>query len=185
MQMGRTMEEIPSQLMSADRELIIWVAEDNSDDQMLLDLAARDSVLTARFRYFDNGLPLVEALTELSSTDERPDLLILDLRMPGIDGHRTLELLDAQSWMSSIPVVVFSSSTTVMDQARSFARGALWYETKPSAFPDLVAFVTSLGKRIRLSEHRQQLPAELREFALTDDIVDEIDSIVGPNDQGP
>lgn len=61
----------------------------------------------------------------------RPDLILLDLNLPGLDGCSLLRELRGQDALRSIPVVVLSSSDSERDIARSYELGANCYLTKP------------------------------------------------------
>jgi two-component system, chemotaxis family, response regulator Rcp1 len=71
----------------------------------------------------------------------RPDLMILDLNLPNRDGHRVLAEVRALPELSHIPVVVFSSSASQQDIARSYELGANCYVSKPG---DLKRFFSAV-----------------------------------------
>ncbi len=132
---------------SPDRTLDIVMADDDRNDHLLLLMAAEEAGVVADFTFLDDGSTLMFHLADISDTADLPNLIILDLRMPGLDGHRTLDELQAHPVLWQIPVVVFTSSTRWSDEVRSFDRGARWVETKPSEFEDLLTFVRSLPAR--------------------------------------
>ena len=69
---------------------------------------------------------------------QRPDLILLDLNLPGISGLDVLASIRADQELASIPVVVFSSSFLDQDRKKSFALGAQQYITKPDTFDGVV-----------------------------------------------
>jgi len=75
-----------------------------------------------------------------------PDLVILDLKLPKIDGHDVLRELRANRHTRNIPVVVFSSSDEERDIARSYELGANSYVQKPVNFEDFKRTMATLGK---------------------------------------
>jgi DNA-binding response OmpR family regulator len=81
----------------------------------------------------------------------RPDLILLDLAMPGIDGFGVCERLKADPATSPIPVVFLSASNTVDDKLRGFAIGGVDYITKPFSAEEVLARIA-----VHLS-HRQRL----------------------------
>ena len=93
-----------------------------------------------------------EALKYLSGTDAYanraehplPDLILLDLRMPGMDGFEVLAWIRAQEGIRTIPVVVLTSSDLVWDVNRAYELGASSFLVKPMDFEDY----THLGKLI-------------------------------------
>jgi CheY-like chemotaxis protein len=68
----------------------------------------------------------------------RPDLILLDLNLPGISGLDVLASIKADQELASIPVIVFSSSFLDQDRRKSFALGAQQYITKPDTFDGVV-----------------------------------------------
>ena len=71
----------------------------------------------------------------------RPELMVLDLNMPRVDGWTVLRSVKEDQQLSDIPIVVLSTSEWPEDQARSLAEGARRYLVKPFDFFDLVRAV--------------------------------------------
>jgi len=71
----------------------------------------------------------------------RPDLILLDLFMPGMDGLKVCEQLKASSRTCEVPVIFLSASTSVEDKLQGFALGAVDYITKPFSEEEVVARV--------------------------------------------
>ena len=85
-----------------------------------------------------------EALALLQDqTAQRPHLVLLDLNLPGLSGLDVLAALKRDQDLSSIPAVVFSSSSREQDRKNSFALGAKQYITKPSTFDEVVEALKS------------------------------------------
>jgi CheY-like chemotaxis protein len=102
----------------------ILIAEDNEDTLFLLAMQLRQSgylVLEAQ-----DGL---EALTHLK--DNKPDLLLLDLMMPGLSGFEVLEQIQADAELQTIPVIVLSALADPDVISRCVGLGAREYVTKP------------------------------------------------------
>ena len=74
-----------------------------------------------------------------------PALILLDLKMPKVDGLEVLRQVKADAVLKSIPVVIMTSSTQESDLARGYALGANAYVVKPVAFPDFVEAVKGVG----------------------------------------
>lgn len=93
------------------------------------------------------GFEVVEAAdgTTVESwvADARPDLIILDLMMPGMDGWDTLELLKANPTSQDIPVIISSALSEDEDFDKARKMGAVDYVPKPWDAEDLVARVTN------------------------------------------
>jgi len=131
------------------REIDILLAEDNVDHVFLIKKAF------ARIR--DNGfkynLDIVsdgeEALKYVKNKGEyagkpRPDLILLDLKMPKKDGFDVLRELKGEPQYRTIPVVVLTSSTDEKDVVKSYALGSNLYITKPLRFERFLKKVMSI-----------------------------------------
>jgi len=74
---------------------------------------------------------------------QRPDLIICDIKMPGLDGYRTLEAIRKCSGTAAIPFILMSGSTGREDFRHGMALGADDYLMKPFALSELIAAVKS------------------------------------------
>jgi len=75
----------------------------------------------------------------------RPDIIILDLNLPGIDGRRILQELMTHRDLRKIPVIVFSSSQAQDDVLSSYRLGANCYFRKPGNLPEFKAVVKAMA----------------------------------------
>lgn len=91
----------------------------------------------------------------------QPDMILLDLHMPGLDGFEVLAALKAGEATRNIPVLLLSGRNDVDSKVRGFALGAVDYITKPTAEAELQARVTA-----RLHQQRLLLAMERRLRAL-------------------
>lgn len=122
-------------------KLRILMADDDPQEHILMMMAAEGVSTPLVFDFVPDGAKLLTDLYVPSRMDELPNLIILDLRMPRLDGHRTLEELQAHPLFWQVPVVVFTSSARIEDQALSYARGAVMFQTKPSSFAGMEEFL--------------------------------------------
>jgi len=76
---------------------------------------------------------------------KRPDLIVLDLNLPRMDGSEVLRFVRASEELQNVPVVILTSSDSQRDRDSARTLGADWYLTKPS---DLDAFL-SLGALLK------------------------------------
>jgi CheY-like chemotaxis protein len=74
------------------------------------------------------------------------DLVLLDLNMPLMDGHATLNVLRKQDEFRDIPVVIFSTSTAPTDIQKSYMGGANTYIAKPQSFDALCVTMQKLSE---------------------------------------
>lgn len=82
----------------------------------------------------------------------RPDLLILDLMLPGMDGYRVLTALRESS--DEIPVLILTARTEEHDKVRGFREGADDYVTKPFGLLELIGRVQALLRRAKTAKDR-------------------------------
>ncbi len=88
---------------------------------------------------------------------ERPDLVLLDIEMPGLDGYEVCERLKAEPSLADVPVIFLTGRSSVADEAAGFARGAVDYIHKPISPPVLVARIhTHLALQAALEDVRRE-----------------------------
>ena len=75
-----------------------------------------------------------------------PDLILLDLNMPGKDGREILREIKADNRFHHIPTIVFTTSSSVRDKQMVYDLGANCFITKPDTFNKLIEMTTSISK---------------------------------------
>ena len=132
--------------MNFDQKFIYYVDDDEDDRELLIDTfqhAAPDVKLTTA----QNGL---EALTFLETVQKEnkilPNLIVLDLNMPFLDGKATWERLRNNPDFKLLPVIIFSSGERPADKA-FFERQGVPYLNKPI---DLTKMKTIVGHMMEL-----------------------------------
>ena len=131
------------------RPTVLYV-EDSADDFLLLKLASRKCGTPFSLQRANDG---EEAIAYLSGTgdctdrDEHPlpDLVLLDLKMPRLDGFEVLQWLRANPDTRSLPVVVLAGSSFRADVRRALELGANSYATKPATFNELEVLVDRIA----------------------------------------
>ncbi|MGN9909992.1 response regulator [Phytohabitans sp. LJ34] len=119
--------------------LQVLVVEDDAGDFALVETAFADHLVQTVLHHAVNGAEALEFLRREGGYAEapRPDLILLDLNMPGVDGRQVLTRIKADPDLKAIPVVVFTTSATPDDVADSYIGHANAYVTKPI---DLIDF---------------------------------------------
>lgn len=124
----------------------ILVVDDNPGDVRLMREAFRGSKIQNTLHAVDSGEEALSFLLRQGPhTDkEPPDLILLDLNLPGISGQEVLETLKADPELRKIPVVVLTTSAHDEDILRSYRLHANCFVTKPVDFDKFVNVVLTL-----------------------------------------
>lgn len=91
-----------------------------------------------------------EEAIRIARSDRRPDLILLDVMMPGMDGYEVCRILQQDGATQSIPIIFLSAKSDAEDEAKGFSLGAVDYIAKPISFPIVTARVrntVALAKR--------------------------------------
>lgn len=155
-----------------DLELSILMAEDDPDDRLLLIDAVDEAELHLDIEFVGDGIELLDRLRraepgDLDDGPSLPNLILLDLNMPRMDGREALEKLKADPNFRHIPVVIFTTSQSPDDRGLVETLGAAGFMTKPSSFQDLVALVRRLPEYCSQSTERKTRTNPIRHRNLT------------------
>jgi two-component system, response regulator len=122
----------------------VLLVEDNPDDEALMREAFRRARIGYRLEVARDG---IEALARAldAPANERPVLMLLDLKLPRLSGLDVLARLRNQTSTVLMPIVVLSSSCERMDIAKSYEFGANSYLVKPLAFAELETLVRTIA----------------------------------------
>ncbi|MBF0119889.1 MAG: two-component system response regulator [Desulfobacterales bacterium] len=103
--------------------------------------------------------------------DEPPDLILLDIMMPGMDGYEVCQKLKSNEVTKNIPVIFLTAMTEEKDEAKGLSLGAVDYVTKPFS-PELVK--ARVKNQLELKRHRDHLEElvqeRTKELALTQEV---------------
>ena len=138
----------------SEKTLHLFHVDDNEDDRFFVARAVRAAALPIEVRNADGGH---EALTMLRTAAIRPDMLLLDIKMPETSGFDVLEALKGDG--AELPVVMYSSSNHESDIERARELGAHAYCVKPSGQTQLVEFIQRLYHSWVRSEKPCEWPA--------------------------
>jgi two-component system phosphate regulon response regulator PhoB len=125
--------------------------------------------LLCRVNLEAEGIDVLEAADGMSGLEtargELPDVILLDVMMPGLDGWRVAEELLDDERTSSIPIVFLTARAELRDRARGLDLGGVDYVTKPFNPVDLAPLVRDLLERVSAGERdalRREKLTELR-----------------------
>jgi len=132
------------------RDRIILLVEDNADDEALTLRALKKNNITNKIVVARDG---VEALDYLFGTGQyadrdttvQPELVLLDLMLPKVDGFEVLKRLRTDRRTKLLSVVILTSSKEQQDIVNSYGLGANSYVRKPVDFQHFVDAVSQLG----------------------------------------
>jgi CheY-like chemotaxis protein len=124
----------------------ILLAEDSDDDSFFAQRCLAASGQLFKLRRCSNGNDLIHELQ--SCGIDLPAAVILDLKMPLMDGFETLDWIRRQAAYAALPVIILSSSALAEDQERARALGASEYLVKPGSLADLERLLKDLAARI-------------------------------------
>lgn len=124
----------------------ILLIEDSRADVQIIERALREGNIEHRLTVVPDGnqaLDYLARLRELNTPDDaEPDLVLLDLNLPGLDGCQVLTQIKNDPLLRRIPVVVLTTSHRDEDVLQTYQAGANTFIQKPAEFPryrDLVA----------------------------------------------
>ena len=121
----------------------VLLVEDNRDDEELAVLALEKAGVDCAVEVVRDG---EEAVDRLFGPKAPPSVILLDLKLPKLDGFQILARIRAHSVTRLVPVVVLSSSDVREDIVRAYELGASAYVQKPVEFTRYVEVVAALGK---------------------------------------
>ena len=128
----------------------ILLVEDNEMDVELTLDAFREARFSNSIQVARNGKLALDYLFGRGAYEDRrkypcPDLILLDLKMPGVDGHEVLRQVKSAEGLKRIPIVVLTSSKEEGDLEMSYDRGANSYLVKPVSFDGFIEVVQKVS----------------------------------------
>jgi CheY-like chemotaxis protein len=144
------MVALQSEVRMGNEEKVILLVEDNADDEALTKRAFKKNNVMNQLVVARDG---VEALDYLFGTGAQagrdlsvmPTVILLDLKLPKVDGLEVLRRLRADARTKFLPVVVLTSSKEEQDLAQSYSLGVNSYIRKPVEFEQFIEAVRQLG----------------------------------------
>src|SRR5688572_15530932 len=121
-------------------KFIIVVADDDIDDQELMRTGLKDCKIKVEINAVYNGLQLMDYLLKRESyknIKETPDLILLDLNMPLMDGFDVLTEIKKHKGLQKIPLYVITTSRSKDDKAKALELGAAGFYSKGASSRDI------------------------------------------------
>ena len=129
---------------------MIWCVEDDASIRDIELYALRSAGLEAEG--FTDGAAFWQALQE-----EKPDLVVLDVMLPGVDGTKLLRRMRASASLRRIPVIMATAKGAEYDRVQGLDSGADDYLVKPFSVIELVSRVKAVLRRCQPAEQRDVL----------------------------
>jgi len=124
----------------------ILLVEDNPDDEALtLRALKKNNILNEVFVAHDGAEALEHLFPRGAAEVQLPSLILLDLKLPKVDGLEVLRRIRAERRTRFVPVVVLTSSKQQEDILDSYQNGANAYVRKPVSFSEFSSAVSTLG----------------------------------------
>ncbi len=124
-------------------EKVILLVEDNYKDVLLLIRAFKKNNINNRIDVVRDGQRALDYL--FSEEGVLPAMVILDLKLPKLDGHEVLRQIRSNERTKQLPVVILSSSDDYKDIDKAYAAGVNSFVSKPVNIDDFTTTVRDLG----------------------------------------
>ena len=133
-----------------NEEIDILLVEDNASDAEMTIYALQQNNLASRLLHLKDGAEALDYLFAEGrysgrSLDTRPRLIMLDLKMPKVNGIEVLQKIRSDDRTKTIPVVILTSSKEDPDIKTCYSLGANSYVVKPVAFDAFEKAIANLG----------------------------------------
>jgi CheY-like chemotaxis protein len=127
----------------------VLLVEDSVNDAELTMTALEDSGLSNEVVWVKDGQEAIDYLGRKGAFEGRPEglpaVVLLDLKLPKVDGLQVLKLVKGDEHLKQVPVVMLTSSREEIDVARSYGLGVNAYVVKPVGFNEFVKALRELG----------------------------------------
>lgn len=150
---------------SSTKTLNILLVEDNDDHALIVSRNLSNDPHVNRIVRVEDGVEALEYLRNISGleNDSFPDMILLDLKLPRLDGHEVLAEIKADQELKRIPVIILTTSDADKDKTKAYELHANSYLVKPLQAADLKVMLKNMTyywgqwnrmspKRLRTSE---------------------------------
>lgn len=113
------------------KRLHIFLVDDDADDRMLFQEAMSEVDPKAKLSVAD-GCDMLLKLSKIEH--DKPDMIFLDLNMPGLNGFECLDEIKNKQHFGNVPVIIYSTTANPEQVKKTYNRGATLYMQKPSSY---------------------------------------------------
>lgn len=137
--------------MNQKKSIVILVADDDSDDRMMTQEALEENNIINQIKFVEDGVDLINYLRrngKFNNTIEfpRPDLILLDLNMPKVDGREALKIIKSDADLCKIPIIVLTTSKSDVDIVKSYDLDVNYFLSKPVTFTHFIEVIRTIGQ---------------------------------------
>jgi len=132
---------------SLPRPVRFLLVEDDEDHAELIRLALEENRVANDLHHVANGEDALRYLKQEPPFDDadRPDIVLLDLKLPRMDGHEVLRAVKRDASLRSIPIVVLTTSSAETDRVQAYEEYVNSYLVKPVDFERFHDMIRELG----------------------------------------
>ena len=145
---------------------VILLVEDEVGDQILTQEAFKSLKTPYELRIVPDGQEALDYLfregSYAQSLPARPDLILLDLNMPRVNGQQVAERIRAYSRLRKIPIVVLTTSRRQEDVLRAYGRGVVSFIIKPLDFQQFMSTIQDLEYLVKFALAMKSLQERTR-----------------------
>jgi len=121
-----------------------------------------------------------EALSELNSESTLPDIIYMDVMMPGMDGLTAIRLIKTDPKLKHIPIVVCTSNETELDNENALDAGAITVLTKPPQLEKVNDIMTALSQQAEALPKQKSVVVKVDKASITEKVVEIIEQKLQP-----
>lgn len=131
-------------MTDTEADKYILIVDDDEEDVFAFRWAMKYSLAHISVKHIDNGTEAIDFLLNQTDTDKLPELVLVDINMPGVDGYDTLAAIRNSITTRHLPVLMFSTSGSPKEVRRSYTEGANAHLVKPNSIEELRQLASSL-----------------------------------------
>jgi CheY-like chemotaxis protein len=123
------------------KPLHIFLVDDDPDDRLLFQEAINEIAPHTKLSLAD-GCDMLVKIASFGS--EKPDIIFLDLNMPGLNGFDCLDEIKSKKSLGNVPVLIYSTTANPEQVKKTYKKGATLYIQKPSSFEGIKKLVNKV-----------------------------------------
>jgi CheY-like chemotaxis protein len=128
-------------ISNTEKPVHIFLVDDDADDRMLFQEAIREIAPETKLSLAE-GCNMLMHLSKIEK--EKPDMILLDLNMPGLNGFECLDEIKRIHHFGNIPVLIYSTTANPEQVKATYKKGATLYMQKPTSFEGIKTLMKKL-----------------------------------------